>query len=309
MLAEKKPPAVRQGDVVALVSPAGPLRDASVLEKSVALIERLGYRPQPGPHALSRYGHLAGTDEERAADLNAAIRDPNVRAIFALRGGYGTMRLLERIDYDAFAADPKIVLGFSDLTALLNALTQRTGIVTFHGPVAALSEFTPLVIESLQAAIARPSPIGTLLLDGANTIVAGTASGRLSGGNLTLLASLCGTPYAVALDGIAFFEEVDESPYRIDRMLTQLRLAEAFASTKGIVVGQCKGCDVVGDPREARSLTLAETLRDRLGDLDIPVIEGALIGHIEEQWTLPVGIDATLDTKAKTLTISEPAVC
>ena len=305
----QKPPALRRGDLVALVSPAGPLREPAELETAVSIVERLGFRARAGAHALARHGHLAGTDAQRVGDFNDALQDREVRAIFALRGGYGTMRLLNDVNYDAFAAAPKVVLGYSDLTALLNALTQRAGVVTFHGPVAALSKFTPVETAWLQAAIERREPIGALSLTGTQTLVAGRASGRLSGGNLTLLAALCGTPYAVDLSGIAFIEEVDESPYRIDRMLTQLRLAGAFAKTQGIVVGQCSGCDITVESESPRSLTLLETLHDRLGDLGIPVVSGASFGHIEEQWTLPIGVSATLDTQTQTLSIDESGTC
>lgn len=303
-----KPPALREGDLAALVAPAGPLKSEEDLQRAVLNVETLGYRVRVGEHALARYGHLAGTDAQRAADFNAAIHDPEVRAIFALRGGYGTMRILDAIDYDALSAHPKVVLGYSDLTALLNAISQRSGIVTFHGPVAAVSAFTPKVVKWLKRAIEVPEPVGALEWAGARSIGGpGNATGRLSGGNLTLLAALSGTPYEVQMDGIVFFEEVDETPYRIDRMLTQLRLNGSLSAAVGVLVGQCTGCERSDDASVA-SLTLEETLRDRLSDLQSVTITGAPIGHIDEQWTLPIGVHASLDGVTGTLTIEERAV-
>ena len=303
-----RPPALRQGDLVALVAPAGPLKSAEDVQRAVLNVENLGYRATVGEHALARYGHVAGTDAQRAADFNAAVNDPDVRAIFALRGGYGTMRILHAIDYHALRAHPKIVLGYSDLTALLNTISQRSGIATFHGPVAAVSAFTPKVVEWLKRAIEVPEPMGILEFAGAQSITGpGKATGRLSGGNLTLLAALSGTPYEVQMDGVVFLEEVDEPPYRIDRLLTQLRLSGAFEPSVGILVGQCARCER-SDDATATSLTLDETLRDRLAGSPSVVVTGAPIGHIDEQWTLPIGVHASLDGVTGTLTIEEPAV-
>jgi muramoyltetrapeptide carboxypeptidase len=255
----------------------------------------LGLVPRAGRYALRRRGYLAGTDEERAADFNEAIRDPQVRGIFALRGGYGTMRILSAIDYDALAADPKVILGYSDLTALLNAITQRSGLVTFHGPVAALSQFSESETAWLRRAIMQTEPIGAL--EGANPLVlaAGFAQGKLAGGNLSLITALLGTPYAIDIAGtLLIIEEVDEAPYRIDRMLTQLRLSGALADVAGILVGRCANCEV-GEEHPYAAMPLAETLRDRLGDLGVPVLMQLPIGHDGEQWTVPIGLHARIE--------------
>ncbi len=254
--------------------------------------------PRIGTYAKgSVLGYLAGTDEQRASDFNEAARDPDVRGIFALRGGYGTMRILEQIDYDAITREPKIILGYSDLTALLNAITQRTGLVTFHGPVAALSQFTDLEMQSLRAAIMESRPIGVLHAPEAQTLIAGSASGKIVGGNLSLISALVGTPFEVDTTGaLLVLEDVDESPYRIDRMLTQLRMSGALSRAGGIIAGGWTNCGVT-----------VELLKDRLGDLQVPILTETLIGHIDEQWTLPIGVRATLDADARTLTIEEPS--
>jgi muramoyltetrapeptide carboxypeptidase len=288
-------PALREGDVVALVSPAGPLANDEQIARAEEIVRSLGLVPRAGRYALRRCGYLAGTDEERAADFNEAIRDPQVRGIFALRGGYGTMRILSAIDYAALATDPKVILGYSDLTALLNAIAQRTGLVTFHGPVAALSQFSASETGWLRRAVMQPEPLGAL--DGANPVVLvpGAAQGRLAGGNLSLITGLLGTPYAIDTNGaLLIIEEVDEAPYRIDRMLTQLRLSGALAHVAAILVGRCARCDV-GEEHPYAAMPLAETLRDRLGDLGVPVLLNLPIGHDGEQWTVPIGLHARIE--------------
>ncbi len=218
-----------------------------------------------------------------------------MRGIFALRGGYGTMRILDAIDYAALAADPKVVLGYSDLTALLNAITQRTGLVTFHGPVAALSQFTESETAWLRRIVMQAQAAGELDAAEAVVLVAGNARGRLAGGNLSLVASLIGTAYEIDTSGaLLVLEEVEEAPYRIDRMLTQLRLSGALERISGVLVGCCANCDV-DHAHPYAAMPLAETLRDRLGDLGVPVVTELPIGHSGEQWTLPIGIEARIE--------------
>lgn len=275
--------------------------DDGRLENARATVEALGLRTRVAPNAMARRGFLAGSDEQRLGDLNDALRDPAVRGIFALRGGYGTMRLLPGVDYDALARDPKVVLGYSDLTALLNAMTARAGVVTLHGPVATSGAWSRRVIDWL-----RPLLFGT---DGAVVhsdesalvIRNGSAAGRIAGGNLSLVSSLVGTPYAIDFRGaIVVLEDVDESPYRVDRMLTQMRLANAFDGARAVLVGQCVGCDV-GDDHVYGDVKLLDVLKERLGDLGIPVLAEVPVGHMDEQWTLPIGARATLDAEAHSL--------
>ena len=299
-------PALRRGDAVALVAPAGPLASEEEFARAEQVVRSLGLEPRIGAHAHAKRGYLAGTDPERAADFNAAARDPQIRGIFALRGGYGTMRILDALDYDALARDPKVVLGYSDLTALLNAITQRTGLVTFHGPVAALSQFTQNEIGWLARAVMQAEPIGELTASGARVIRGGSAEGVLRGGNLSLVASLLGTPYEIDTSGaIVVLEEVEEAPYRIDRMLTQLRLSGALKKAAGIALGTCANCDV-GPDHPYAAMPLDAALRDRLGDAGIPVVSELPIGHAGEQWTLPIGLHARMDERG--LRIERPAV-
>ena len=255
---------------------------------------------------MQRDGYLAGTDEQRAADFNDAARDPQVRGIFALRGGYGTMRILDAIDYAALANDPKVVLGYSDLTALLNTITQKTGLVTFHGPVAALSAFTERETSWLYRAVMRVEPIGELTASDTLSLRDGSAQGRLCGGNLSLVTALLGTPYQIDTTGtLLVLEEVEEAPYRIDRMLTQLRLSGALANIRGVLIGTCKNCDV-DEEHPYAAMPLVRTLKDRLGDLGVPVLSNLPIGHAGEQWTLPIGLEARI--AGDRVIIDHPAV-
>lgn len=303
-----RPRALRERDTVALIAPAGPLASPEELARAQDVVRSLGLVPRVMPGALRQLGYLAGTDEERAADFNAAVRDPEIRGIFALRGGYGTMRILDRIDYEAIRANPKVMLGYSDLTALLNAITQRTGVITFHGPVAALSDFTENEVTWLRAAVMNGSALGALRWPNGRKLSGGKARGHLAGGNLSLIAALIGTPHEIDVSGaLLVIEDVEEAPYKIDRMLTQLRLAGALERAAGIIAGGWTNCDVDEDHRYA-GLRLADVLTDRLADLDIPVLLDLPIGHIDEQWTLPLGAIATLDADAGMLTIEEPSV-
>lgn len=302
-----KPPRLRAGDKVGLVSPAGPMANAADLNTAIDQLRAVGLEAVAGKHVLDRTAYLAGSDEARASDLNGFARDPLIRGIFATRGGYGTMRILDAIDYDAFKRDPKVVLGFSDITALINAITARTGLVTFHGPVAAYSTYTPTVVREMQALLIDAQAPGTLRNATTSTIVAGTARGRLAGGNLTLIGSLIGTPYAIPVDGnILLIEDVHENPYQIDELLTTLLLGGVLQRAAGVAVG------VIVEPdrkeSEGPSPDLMFALRDRLGAAKRPAVQGMQFGHIPDQWVLPIGLEATLDANAGTLTIDEAAV-
>lgn len=245
-----------------------------------------------GKNARARNGYLAGSDRERAFDFNAALNDAGIAAIFALRGGYGTMRIAHAIDYDAFARSPKIVMGYSDLTVVLNALAARANTITFHGPVAA-TPWSDATREWVARALCDIQPLGTMRA-ATKMERAGAASGVLRGGNLTLLAHLCGTPFAVDLsDAIVFLEDVDEADYRIDRMLTQLMLARAFEHARGFLIGDVPNLEIV---------------RERLHALKKPALSGVPVGHIEHQWVMPIGAHVTIDADTGTIAIGESAV-
>ena len=299
----RKPPMLRTGDLVGLVAPAGPLSDAEI-QKGVRQVESLGLKVRLGKNASDQDGYLAGTDAQRAADFNEMARDRGVRGIIALRGGYGTMRILDHLDYRALAADPKVILGFSDMTAVVNAIALRSGIVTFHGAVAALSTFTAVETAYLERALMSREPIGTLHAAGSTRLRGGRATGPLAGGNLSLVCALAGTPYAIPARGaILFLEETHEEPYRVDRMLQQLRLGGYFRDAAGIAFGACSHCDASGP-----ALSLPDIYADTFGAANRPALYGAQIGHIRDQWVLPVGVAATLDADAGTLSIRESAV-
>lgn len=300
----RKPPVVRKGDRVGLVAPASPLTAAEI-ENGVAHMRSLGLVPVLGRYVHEAYGYLAGGDAQRLEDFNHMIRDPQIRAIVALRGGYGSMRILDGIDYAALRAHPKVVMGFSDITAMLNAIAQRSGIVTFHGPVAAIeSHYGAQTRSFIERAWMSRAPIGELHANATRHLHRGVAHGRLAGGNLSLVAALEGTSYAIAsADSLLILEDTAEEPYEVDRMLTQLRLAGTLERANGIIFGRCTDCEADGD-----SLHMDQVLDDRIGTLGYPAISGAPIGHIETQWVLPIGIEATLDANRSTLTIPESAV-
>jgi len=304
-----RPPALAPGARVALVAPAGPLPEGAI-DRAVERIERWGWIPQVGRYARSRHGYLAGPDEERAEDLNAALRAADNDAIWFLRGGYGTMRILDRIDWSALVERPRPVIGFSDNTAIHLALHRR-GLVGFHGPHAATEELPPFAERGLHRALTVAEPMGAIPFpEGAppraETLVGGAAEGPLVGGNLSLLAATVGTPYALQARGaILFVEEVGEASFRIDRLLSQLLLSGVLDGIVGIAVGAFSDCPDAG--REGIPAP-AEVILDRLGSLGVPVAFGFPFGHVPDNWTVPVGVRARLDAGAGTLEILEPAV-
>jgi muramoyltetrapeptide carboxypeptidase len=310
-----KPRRLAPGDLVGLVLPASLAFEASTIDLAREQLEAIGFLVRVGDHARQRHGYLAGTDEQRAADLNAMFADPEVKGIFAQRGGWGSPRLLPLLDFETVRRNPKVFVGYSDITALLNAIHQQTGLVTFHGPVAA-SNIRPYTLESLRRAILSAEPIGTLANPPKDsdelvnrtyrilTLRGGTSRGRVVGGNLTLLAAMMGTPWQVDTEGaILVLEDVNEELYRVDRMLTQIAQGGLLEKAAGVVFGYCTDCPVRGP-----SLSLEELLHEHLGELGVPAMAGLAFGHIREMLTLPIGLEATLDANAGTLTYDQAAV-
>jgi muramoyltetrapeptide carboxypeptidase len=302
-----RPPALGPGARLALVAPAGPVAEGRV-DQAADVVRAWGFEPMVGEHARGRRFYLAGSDAERAADFNAALRDDSIDAIWCLRGGYGVMRILDDLDWDALVRRPRPVIGFSDNTALHLAI-RRHGIVSFHGPHAA-KEMTAFSEDGLRRALTSTEPAGVLPFpDGGGrgiAITGGAAEGRLVGGNLSLVAATIGTPYAIQAEGaLLFLEEVGEHAYRIDRLLSQLRLAGVLASAAGVVVGAFNDCP---DEGEEYVPAMEEVLRDRLGDLGVPVAIGFPFGHLDDNWTLPVGVRARLNADAGTLELLEAGV-
>jgi muramoyltetrapeptide carboxypeptidase len=304
-----RPRVLRPGDTVVLVSPSGPTRAARV-EPGIELLSSWGLSVTLGTDVYARNGFLAGTDAQRLASLNAAFRDPSVRGVICTRGGYGAQRIVDGLDVEAAAADPKVFVGFSDITALQLALWRGSRLATIHGPGAGWVETrTPAAsAESLRATIMTTDIVRVAADPSAETAAVrvdpgtGPATGTLLGGNLCLLTASVGTPDFPDLTGsILLMEDVEEPPYKVDRMLTHLRRAGVLAGLAGVAVGQFTRC------ADAWDIPVAEVLAERLADLGVPVLGGLPIGHGYAQQTVPVGVPATLDAAAGTLTV-EPAV-
>jgi muramoyltetrapeptide carboxypeptidase len=285
------PPPLGPGARVGLIAPSGPLRDAADLEQGLQNVRMLDWEPVVGEHVLERDGYLAGSDEHRLADLNRFARDESIDAIWCLRGGYGAMRLLDGIDYDAFAKRPRALIGYSDITALHAAIGQRANLVTFHGPTAR-AELTQATRDSFARAMAQDRATNELARGGMTTLVGGCATGRLVGGNLALVAALVGTPYAWDLDGaILVLEDVSEQVYRLDRMLTQLRLSGAVDRLAAIAFGSFT--EIPDDPaNDERSI--GRLLREFAEGLRVPCVTNFPIGHVPDHVTLPLGATAEL---------------
>ena len=309
----RKPPRLREGDTVGLVAPASGIAVPDQLDRALHWVSGMGLVPRAGAHVSERDGYLAGSDEARAADLNAMFADPDIRAIFTIRGGWGGARILPLLDWDMIAANPKLLIGYSDTTALHLAIAKRAGFPTLHAPNAA-SSWQKESWESLwRIAFAASAPVlggaevETASGRPARTLVPGNAQGKLIGGNLTILSTLMGTGWVPDLAGaVLFLEDINEEPYRIDRMLQQLRLAGVFDRVSGVVFGQCTRCEI-RDPDYA-GFTLDDLLERHLGGLGVPVVTGFNTGHVGNQLTLPVGVNVELDAGARTLRMLEAAV-
>ena len=288
------------GARVALIAPAGPLQKAEDLPRARENVRSLGWNAVVAAHAEDRIGYLGGSDRDRLSDINRALRDPDIDAVWCLRGGYGMIRILSGIDYDAISRAPKVIIGYSDITALHAAVQRKCELITYHGPTARepLSDFSR---DSFQRAIvAQTNSCGTA--PNAREVNPGVAEGRLVGGNLAVLASLCGTSFMPDLtDGILVLEDINEPVYRIDRMLQQLKLSGALNGCKAIAFGECVKCP---DDAGGGGRPFDDVLGEIAGELNVPCMAGIPIGHIDQQWTIPLGALATLDTGTRTLTVT-----
>lgn len=314
----RRPPQLRPGDRVGIVSPAGATFQRDRLDLVVDAVRALGFVPKLGAHVLDRYGYLAGTDQARAADLNAMFADPTVAAILPVRGDWGSARILPYLDYDQIRASPKVIIGFSDITSLLLGIHAQTGLVTFHGPHGITPwrgdqvDFLRRVVQDGEALTFTNPLLGAdqdrLMRDQGRiyTITPGRATGPLIGGNLSVISGIVGSPYMPNTTGaILFLEDVGEAPYKVDRMITQLKLAGVLDGLAGFIFGQCRACS----PGETYgSLTLEEVLQDHIRPLGIPAWSGAWIGHIEPMWTLPVGSPVAMNAETGELRMLSAAV-
>jgi muramoyltetrapeptide carboxypeptidase len=306
-----RPKKLEKGSTIGLITPASPISEEK-FRKAIQNIENLGFKYKTGNHIFDKYGYLAGSDNDRINDLHMMFSDSEIDAIWCIRGGYGTTRIIDALDYNLIKNNPKIFIGFSDITAIHLAIMKKTGLITFHGPVAA-SEFTDYTTKCfVDLFLNDEKAIENYVPDINNeseiykpqSIVSGKMEGRLVGGNLTLLASLAGTPYQLNPENnIVFIEDIDERPYRIDRMLTQLLKTTNLSKASGILLGVFEGCEAKEEDKY--SLKILETLKDRLGDLGIPVFYGFSFGHIDNNCTIPVGCKAMFDTETQKLRIEE----
>jgi muramoyltetrapeptide carboxypeptidase len=293
----QQPRPLEPGARIALVAPSGPLRDAD-LDHALANARSFGWEPVTGDHVLDHREYLAGRDEDRVADLNRFARDDSIDAIWCIRGGYGAMRLLEAIDYDAWRRHPKALIGYSDITALHAAIGCRAGLVTYHGPTTRAT-LTPFSRNALLGAVTGGHTCG--VAPDAVIIKPGRARGRLVGGNLALIAALAGTPFAPPLeDAILVLEDVNEVVYRLDRMFTQLRLSGALERVAGLAFGTFTDIPD-NDAPDARPLS--DLLEEVADWCDVPCLANIPMGHIDDQWTIPLGATALLDADARTLLI------
>lgn len=312
-------PRLNPGDTIALISPANATPEREPFQIATEALQALGFKVKLGANARARWGHFAGTDAQRAADINAAFADPGVQGVMAMTGGSGGTRILPLVDYAQIRRTPKFFGGFSDLTALVNAIQQQTGLVTFHSPVAG-SEWNAFSVQHFKAMVmqaqaptlsnpAGPAELGDSLVQTqwrTSTITPGRAQGRLVGGNLTVLAAMAGSAYWPQFKGaVLFLEDINEYVYRIDRLMSTLRLTGALSQVAGVVLGQFTKCE----PGEGfGTLTLDEVFDDYLRPLGVPVYRGAMIGHIKRKFTVPVGAMAEVDADARTLRLLAPSV-
>lgn len=296
-----KPRKLQKGDTVGVIAPAGTPQPEK-LEKGLIFLSQLGLNIKLGNHVLSKQGYLAGTDEERVEDLHSMFRDEEISAIFCARGGYGTARIASMIDYQLIKDNPKIFWGYSDITFLHLAITQQTGLVTFHGPMIASDlgeDEVDLITKQSFCQLFAPGPIEyTEEVSSLEAIVSGMAVGPIVGGNLSLITSSLGTRFEIDTNGkILFIEEINEQPRVIDRMLNQLHMAGKLQSTAGIVLGDFNHCVAESGP----SLTLEEVINHYVKLSNRPTLRGLKIGHCSPNFAVPINVNAMLDTNKKYL--------
>ena len=312
-----RPKRLQPGDTIAFINPSSAIYERAPYEIAAESLQALGFKVREAPNLRARYGQFAGTDAQRAADVNAMFADPSVHGILALTGGSGGNRILQQLDYGLIRRNPKVLAGFSDITALINAVHVQTGLVTFHAPVG-ISEWNAFSVEHFRGTLmdaqamllANPRDKDDNIVPKTGRISplrGGKARGHLVGGNLSVLTSMAGSPYWPRFDGaILFLEEINEVLYRVDRMLSTLKISGALSKVAGVVLGGFTNC-TPGDGNYG-TLTLDEMFDDYFKPLNVPVYSGALFGHIKRKFTLPVGLNVEMDADAGTIRYLQPAV-
>ncbi|QHG14710.1 LD-carboxypeptidase [Nostoc sp. ATCC 53789] len=303
----RKPSRLQVGDTVGLIAPAG-IVDAKDIEAAQQSLSQLGLKVKLGKHILDRYGYLAGKDSDRAQDVNLMFSDRTIKAIIPMRGGWGCNRILPLLNYSLIRSHPKIIIGYSDITTLLLAINARSKMITFHGPVAT-STWNQFTVDYFKRILFNGEAVTMQNLNPSEvrveTIAPGKATGKLIGGNLSVLSAMIGSPYLPSWNkSILFVEEVGEDVYRIDRMLTQLKTAGILNQIAGFIFGQCTKCSLGDEP----SFTLMQVLQQHLLPLGIPAWYGSMIGHIKDKFTLPIGLEVEIDAELGIIRMLESAV-
>lgn len=301
-----KPLALKSGDTVGLCAPAGIIYNDTEFDNMKSVLEGMGLRVVFGKHVKRRYGYLAGTDEQRAEDLNDFFGNSEINAIIAVRGGWGCNRILPLLDYEMIRNNPKPLCGFSDITSLHMALYRKSGLVSFHSPHGnsvwndfSKKEFKKILFKEENKPVLRSASANI------STITAGTSEGILFGGNMTVFSSLIGTEYMPSMHGaILYLEDISEDAYKIDRMFSQLSMSGILSQITGFVFGQCTNCNFTG----SNNFSLTYLLKHYISPLNIPAVSGLSISHDPNNLTIPVGIRAKLNSSSGTIHLLEEAL-
>lgn len=303
------PKALRHGDLIGITAPAGSIWNKSHIEKIENILHDQGFKTKVGKTCYEQEGYLAGNDEMRANELMEFFEDKTIKGIVTMRGGWGCQRILDDLNYDTIRTNPKVIIGFSDITALVNAIYKHAGLVAYHGPCG-YSSWGDFTMDCVKKALVIGVPF-TLknpeeYKEETKTWVSGKAQGPLIGGNLTVLTALIGTAHEPTWsNNILFLEEIGEEPYRVDRMLWQMKQAGVFTKVNGLVLGSFKNCQAE-EPH--KSFSLDDVFRQHFGEVDFPVYQGAAFGHIAPKFTLPIGVNAEIDADKFTIRTLERSV-
>jgi muramoyltetrapeptide carboxypeptidase len=315
-----RPRALSSNDTVGIIAPSSAIADPDDFAKIEPTVAHFGLKPKYGEHLRWRSRNLAASIEERVRDIHGLFADQSVKAIFCARGGYGASEIVAHLDYDLIRRNPKVFVGYSDITVLHQAIRRHAGLMTFHGPMPVASPMTDFTADWFRKAVFEARPLGRLGAPAESrplrptyplrTVVPGQITAPIVGGNLSMIIGMLGTPYELdTTNAILFIEDIDEEPYRIGRMLIQLKLAGKLDKAAGVIMGKCKDCGPSAyQPSFSSPYTLGEQIDNVLGALKVPVLSGMALGHTDDQLTIPLGAKATLDATAHTLTIEEAGV-